>query len=169
MTTNALSTNTPAGAEFKKREADVIRWSSESWQCDAIVPLNPACGVDVIYHRDGKVGAVAEVKCRDRTLEKIRDFPTYMIEEGKLGVGIAFGQELGVPFYLIVQLSDGNVLTWHISDKSGNGLVRWKTGLREVPATYEGGRTTKQMAYLPLEKAKCQHVPEFITNPGMEQ
>jgi len=156
-----LATETRVGRVWEGREGDVIRWAAASWKCESLVPQNEACGIDVIFHRDGELGAVAEIKCRDRTLEKIHEYPTYMIEEGKLGVGMAFGQELGVPFYLLVQLIDGHVLIWHISDKDGRQLVPWKHDLRCVPATHAGGRAVKEMAYLPIENAKCQHVPEF--------
>ena len=161
-----LGTHTEAGRAVKAVETRLIRWKAQVWKCEVLIPKSDTCSIDAIFHRDDIPLAVAEIKCRDITREQLVEYGTYLITESKLGCGMAYAYELGVPYLLIVLLNDGWSYQWKICEADGRPLFEWKTEQTLTQRTIAGGAIYRDNAFLPLEEAACSQLSQFTWTPA---
>jgi len=83
-------------------EAAVAFAIERQWKC-RLVKLSIKYGVDFAVVRGGKIVAVAEVKCRDYSIEKIAELGGYMLSAYKWSRGLQLAHDLHVPFVLFVR------------------------------------------------------------------
>jgi hypothetical protein len=89
--------------EDSKREADVAKILEKSWKCD-LIKMPPKSPFDYAAKRGKLIEAIVEIKTRTNTFQK---YPTYMISAEKVCACMQRSIYLRVPFYLVVQFTDG--------------------------------------------------------------
>ena len=120
---------------------------------------------DVIICREDNgikyVYGLAEIKSRrfagskPLTVEYIRDKGGYLITYSKIKIGSDLAYQIGVPYFLIVNLIEqGKLLIWKITNSQGIFEFEFETKKTVTKETCNGGRIERVNAYLPIEKAK---------------
>ena len=118
-------------------------------------PAHVPATLDAVYSRDGVLVAVAEAKTRIRyDYPKIAEYGSYLVTEDKLEVLCATGKALGVPSFLVTELSDGVRLYWPIGTAMGDPVHGWTAAYSRTLATSVDLETVvRRNAYLPLANA----------------
>jgi hypothetical protein len=161
-----LDCNTPQGRKHIAEQNAIITKVCECWGCQSLItPDDKDSPVDVMFSRDGRIVAVAEIKSRpDLTLDTLKSFapPTdgYLITLRKLQEGVAVGVNLRVPYYVFVGLAGGVVVYWRISDEQGTMTVRHTVARTKTKATCNGGVAYRENAYLKLDGMQFVTVKE---------
>jgi hypothetical protein len=86
-------------------EASVAFFLQKKWRC-RFSKLGIKYGIDYAIMRDNEIVAVAEVKCRDYSAQRIAELGGYMIGAHKLLAGITISEVFQVPFLLVIRLLD---------------------------------------------------------------
>lgn len=80
----------------------------------------------------------------------------YLITNDKLKYGSEAAFVFEVPFFLIVNLLEENViLIWKVTDEMGQFLFDFETRDTSTQATCNGGEIVRKNSYLPVDKATC--------------
>jgi len=119
-------------------------------------PPDVPATLDAVYSRDGVLVAVVEAKTRiNYDLPKIASYGSYLVTEDKLTTLLATSKALGVPSFLLTELSDGARLYWPIGDKAGLPVIGWTVASSRTLATSVGPETiVRRNAYLPMAEAR---------------
>lgn len=125
----------------------------------AVTPLRKDAAIDGVLIKGGSIAAVFEVKCRDLTLEQLRQHGSYLITEKKIDVGNEIACALRVPFLLLVGLKDC-VVWWKLSDGHGHACAVWETRRTMTQTSANGGTTERDNAYLSLDGMQVIDEPE---------
>jgi hypothetical protein len=89
-----------------------------------VTPPTRTATLDAVYTRDGVLVAVAEAKTRvSYDYATIAGYGSYLVTEDKLDTLLSTGKALGVPSFLLTELSDGVRLYWPIGDADGHRVV----------------------------------------------
>lgn len=78
--------------------------------------------LDTVFTVGDEVKAVAEVKKRKFGLKRQREYGSTLIEWSKYRNGVNASIALGVPFVVIVELTDG-VMYWKVTDSTGEPVI----------------------------------------------
>lgn len=112
--------------------------------------------LDAVYSRDGVLVAVVEAKTRvSYDLPKIEGYGSYLVTEDKLTTLLHTSKALGIPSFLLTELSDGARLFWPIGDAAGLPAISWNVASTRTQATSIGPETVvRRNAYLPMAEAR---------------
>lgn len=86
-------------------EAAVAFTIERQWKC-RLVKLSIKYGVDYAVVRHSRIAALAEVKCRAYSIEKINTLGGYMLSAHKWSEGRRLADSLQIPFILFVRFVD---------------------------------------------------------------
>lgn len=75
--------------------------------------------LDCVFTVENKVRAVAEIKTRKFDWKRQERYGSTLIEHSKYQAGVNTSQALGVPFLVIVRLTDRTIY-WPVTDEHGN-------------------------------------------------
>ena len=89
-----------------ERESSVIAKVETAWKCKA-VKLSIKYSLDYVLVRGDKALAFCEVKTRNYTMAQIDQFGGYLLSLGKWMAAKQISDSCGLPFFLIVQTTDG--------------------------------------------------------------
>ena len=78
--------------------------------------------MDLVFVKGDTVYAVAEVKKRKFGMGKQEQYGSTMIEWSKYESGVSASVALGVPFVVIVELTDATML-WKVTDSTGETII----------------------------------------------
>lgn len=118
-------------------------------------PERPAA-LDTVYSRNGTLVAVAEAKtrCGRYDFAWMQKEGSYLVTEEKLSSLLTTGRSLGVPSFLLLELSDGARLYWRIGSADGEPDVQWTAADSRTLATSVDDKTViRRNAYLPMARA----------------
>lgn len=151
MSPRAIDTAT--GQAHERRGRHLLEAFASRMQC-TFVPTPPTvtAPVDGIFVRRGTIVAVAEAKTRSTyDLPTIQQYGTYLVTADKLEQLVTAGGLLGVPSFLVLELSDAARWYWHVGTPHGVPAFAWPTRATSTQATSLGPETvTRVNAYLPL-------------------
>lgn len=117
-----------------------------------VTPPTKTATLDAVYTRDGVLVAVAEAKTRvSYDYATIAGYGSYLVTEDKLDCLLATGKALGVPSFLLTELSDGVRLYWPVGDAAGHRVTGWTAANSRTLATSVDTTTViRRNAYLPM-------------------
>jgi hypothetical protein len=120
-----------------------------------VTPPTKTATLDAVYTRDGILVAVAEAKTRiSYDHATIAGYGSYLVTEDKLDCLLATGKALGVPSFLLTELSDGVLLYWPVGDANGHRMTGWTAAHSRTLATSVDTTTVvRRNAYLPMSCA----------------
>ena len=146
-----LAVNSEEGKKYKRTEDDTAKRICTALKCDAGQFGLDTAHSDRIFFRDGACKCIAEIKSRNMSMEKLRDFGTYLISNSKLEYGEEMSRMTGIPFYVFVRLiPDDLIVYWNVFNRHGKSRFLYKTETTTTQATCEGGTAERENAFLPL-------------------
>lgn len=78
--------------------------------------------LDLVFYVGNELRAVAEVKKRKFDMARQRQYGSTLIEWSKYQSGVNTSLALGVPFVVIVELTDATML-WKVTDGTGETII----------------------------------------------
>ena len=142
-------------AEHKAVEQLVADKICAVFKCDEIQTGSDAAPADRLFYRDGKVVAVAEIKGRNRSIEELEKWGTYMITEDKLTNGQQLSSLLHVPFYILAYLKESKKIAMlPITDARGHFVCQYDTKRIPTKANCDGGTAVRENAFIHLDQMK---------------
>jgi len=138
-----LSTQMPMGANrkvyngnmnnpFQNGEMALALAICERWpQLTAHKTGAETARLDCIFTVGNKVRAVAEMKKRKFDWKRQERYGSTLIEHSKYQAGLNTSQALGVPFLVIVQLTD-RTMFWQVTDEHGQVVIPIKRTNKEA-------------------------------------
>lgn len=144
-----LDSLTPTGQRYIAQQRGLIHTCAAAWRSDGVHLDAPACGIDGMFVRDGRLWRVAEVKARDLAIADLRSLGSYLVTFDKLVGGRAIGARLGVDFVLIVGLRDA-LVWWWIADARGEWRAQLSVDRTTTQANCNGGEVERANAYISL-------------------
>jgi hypothetical protein len=148
-----LAITTPVGQWHEARGRVLIHdFGTFTHSTAQLTPPTKTATLDAVYTREGVLVAVAEAKTRIRyDFPTIADYGSYLVTEDKLDCLVATGKALGVPSFLLTELSDGVRLYWPIGDADGQRVTGWTAAQSRTLATSVDATTViRRNAYLPI-------------------
>lgn len=107
-----LDSLTAVGVKWLEKQADVVARYARWTRSTAIETPVGTASIDVVFTRNGRLAAAAEVKCRNLSYAELSAFGTYLVTKDKIDRGIQAAYHLGVPFLLIVGLYPEKRILW---------------------------------------------------------
>lgn len=147
-----LDCHTPRGRQYIERQMDVAYRVAERYGHDVIFTPDGDARFDCLFHKDGVLMGIAEIKVREMHRRDLERFGTYLVTEDKLLAGIEVASCCRVPFALIIALRDCDLFL-KISDHQGNRVASWKADTTKTQATCNGGVANRNNAYINLKTA----------------
>lgn len=150
-----LDCNTPKGREYIKYQHNCLtKFCNTKGITYSSTNDKKHADVDAILIKEQIVG-VCEVKCRNDTLEQIIDYGSYLITNEKIKKLQIISKSLQCHGLLIVYFIPNDIISyWYICDTDGNMLFDYDIKISETQATCNGGKASRQNAYLPLQQMK---------------
>ena len=151
-----LVVQTQDGQKWLQKQADVLACLCHRFKANAIqTPTRGDAPVDALLVRHNEVVAVVEIKCRQFSLDTLREYGDGLVTASKVQDGIHTGALLRVPFIVVFGLPDGSVVYWHISDKHGVKQFHWLEKHTPTKATSQTDAVVhRNNAFLPVSKMK---------------
>ena len=119
-----LNSETPKGKkhiEYENRIAEII---CEKLRCEQVIPDSKTSQIDRYFFRDGEIVAAAEIKTRNLSLNKLKEFGSYLISFKKINTGRAFSELIGVPYFLFIGLiEEKKIYYWKVANERGEFIV----------------------------------------------
>lgn len=150
-----LAIATETGQRHERRGRALLQAFAQRFGADLVAtPPTVTAPVDGLLHRAGSLRAVAEAKTRTKyDLPSIERFGTYLVTAEKLHQLVQVGGLLGVPSFVVTELSDCARLYWQVGDAKGVRVINWEERETRTLATSVGSETVVRMnAFLPLEQ-----------------
>lgn len=154
MTPLAIATQT--GQRHEARGRALLKAFAERFRAQLVAtPPDVTAPVDGLIVRDGVLVAVAEAKTRTNyDLPAIQRFGTYLVTAEKLQQLVRVGGLLGVPSFVVTELSDYSRLYWKVGGEHGQPLVTWEEReTRTLATSIEATTVVRMNAFLPLTSA----------------
>lgn len=150
-----LDCNTPKGREYIKHQHSCLKkFCNTKGITYASTNDKKHADVDAILIKEQIVG-ICEVKCRDMTLNQLTDYGSYLITNEKIEKLQYLSNSLQCHGLLLVYLIPEDIICyWYICDTDGNLLLNYDIKTSETQATCNGGKATRENAYLPLQEMK---------------
>lgn len=120
-------------------------------------PKHRPAEVDGVFMRQGALSAVAEVKTRNLTREKLRNEydDKWLVTADKVDAGRTVSRLLRVPFVgLLYLIPDDLLLVLTITDSTGHWAFDFERRKTITKRTINGGEVERMNAFLPLRTAK---------------
>ena len=120
-------------------------------------PKRRPAEVDGVFMRQGELSAVAEVKTRNLTREKLRTRynDEWLVTAAKVNAGRMASRLLRVPFVgLLYLIPDDLLLVLTITDSTGHWVFEFDRRKTITKRTINGGEVERLNAFLPLLNAK---------------
>ena len=146
----------PEGERWTQEQDAVLKRLGATFKAIPVqTPPTADSPVDALFVRDGIIVSVAEIKCRQFSLEKLREHGSGLVTAKKLHEGIKLGATLCVPYFVFFALTDGTIASWHISDKHGFKKFAWHESHTPTRMTSVTDATVSRLnAFLPVEHMK---------------
>lgn len=151
-----LAIATTTGQQHERRGRALLRAFAERFGAELVAtPPTVTAPVDGLLHRGGYLRAVAEAKTRTKyDLPSIERFGTYLVTAEKVTQLVQVGGLLGVPSFVVTELSDCARLYWKVGNAQGVRVIDWEERPTRTLATSVGVETVVRInAFLPLEQA----------------
>ena len=159
--TRSLDCLTPEGQKWIARQSRIVKIIAQTFGVSAIeMSHDPAATIDVQFYRDSHLKAIAEIKCRNMSLDQLRSYGSYLITDDKLSRGADISRTLEVPMYLFVGLRrDHRIVYWKVTDHDGASIINIDRRSTFTKRTCNDARPiTRMNAYLPLSSMhELQH------------
>ena len=140
-------------------------WLETAWKCRYIeTPKDSPALIDAIItdERGGTIRAVAETKCRyNMTLAQLRNSLNneWLMTWTKVQNAMQIAMALGVPCVgLLYLVEEKTLLAQKLSDQHGNLMTTIRLESTETQATINGGKATRNNAFIDMSKAKVHHI-----------
>lgn len=149
-----LAIATYTGQRHEKRGRELLKAFAERFGAELVAtPPTVTAPVDGLITRGSYLRAVAEAKTRTKyDLPSIQRFGTYLVTAEKLHQLVQVGGLLGVPSFVVTELSDCSRIYWQVGSSSGTRVIDWEERETRTLATSVGSETVLRMnAFLPLE------------------
>lgn len=150
-----LAIATETGQRHERRGRALLEAFAERFRA-RLVPTPPTvtAPVDGLFVRNGELVAIAEAKTRTSyDLPAIQRFGTYLVTAEKLEKLVAAGGLLGVPSFVVTELSDCARVYWQVGDAGGARVMDWEERPTRTLATSVGAETVVRVnAFLPLDR-----------------
>ena len=145
---------TPRGQQYVEHERRVIE-RMRSYFTDCAIyhtPINAPASLDIIVTRNGRLVAVAEIKCRNNSLDEFNRFGSLILTWTKVQALVDVATALYVPgFVVLYSIPDDEVLIANAVYRDGTiapGIVKEHTVTQR---TCNGGEVTRLNGYLPID------------------
>jgi hypothetical protein len=151
-----LAIHHPVGKAHAKHGTDLIEEFSRAVGLSARYFSEPSTVDAVLFAPDGVSRFLVEARTRtgQYTHAYMQSMGTYLITERKIADLIESSRILCTAGVLLVQLSDGVRLAWHVCDASGEALFPRRVENTSTQATSLSLDTVyRDNAYLPMDKA----------------
>jgi hypothetical protein len=147
-----LDISTPKGQVSLRDEQIVARWfNRKEGHVYAQTPKHSPAKIDAALIKHGNLIGLAETKCRyDVTLSKFRTKydNKWLVTWEKVESGLGLAEQLCVPFWGFLYLVDDDTLL--IQNLTQATL---ETAFTETQETINGGKITRENAYISMENA----------------
>lgn len=158
-----MDVDTPTGQRFDALETRVCQALERKWGCEAL-KLGKSATVDRLFlrNKDKHPLGVAEVKCRDLTIDELNEFGSYLISWNKIEALQTVATLFGVPSGVIMhpmRERPACVVYFPIADAWGEPIWKGTKKETETQATCNGGTVRRVNAYLALDAAKIILLP----------
>jgi hypothetical protein len=151
-----LAIATVTGQRHERRGRALLGAFAERFKAQLVAtPPTVTAPIDGLLTRRGELVAVAEAKTRTSyDLPAIERFGTYLVTAEKLQQLVQVGGLLGVPSFVVTELSDCARLYWQVGDAGGARVMDWEERPTRTLATSVGAETVVRVnAFLPLDRA----------------
>ena len=146
-----LDIDTPKGQISLQQEQKML-YAIEQMYGVEIVQTDKAkpCEVDGFIVKRGVVIGVFESKCRNLSIEQLRQFDNeWLITFDKILAGLKASQFFKVPYYGFLYLVDDDVgIKLRMSDDLGNLIVRIRVDRPDTQKSINGGSVIRTNAYV---------------------
>ena len=135
----------------------VVTALEQKWKVNVIkTPEDQPAAIDFLLVKNNTLKAIAEIKCRNHTLQQIQGWGnTWLITHEKILQGAQLSKMLSVPYLGILYIIPNNLIYyWKITNEAGDYLFEFEVKKTQTQMTINGGKIWRPNAYLPLEKAK---------------
>ena len=147
--------------EHLGREQKAIADLAKAWSCQYIYTgKDKMARVDGFFYREGELKGIYEIKTRSNTLSWFKDYDSVLISFYKITIGAELSRLLRVPYFVIVETSDAQIITLQITDTNGKIIcpmnIRVSTTIKSVAFKVKGvNQKNTTNAYLPLTNNTC--------------
>jgi hypothetical protein len=152
-----LDINTPRGQVSREYEARAIeRIRGQHGSIDIIETDKMLdAKVDAILVRDNSLVGVAEIKCRDESVDSMKQWGSWLITHQKLLDGQQLSKMLRCYFFgFLYTIKDDRLLRWTICGPDGDFRFEFEVKNTATQKTINGGSIVRTNAYLPIEYAR---------------
>lgn len=154
----SLDINTPKGQLTLAQEQELIAKILEGKEGYQVIqtPKSEASDVDGFFCKGDQILMVMENKCRDMSLEQLKNWGNeWLVTYEKIVNGANVCKQLKVPFYGFLYLVPDKVaLSIRLADKDGNFLPNIRLARTETQKTVNGGKVVRTNAYISMDGAK---------------
>lgn len=153
-----LDVNTPKGQETLEQERDAVaifKRHYPTWEYDHTAK-DTAARFDAHLLEDGTRRAIAEMKCRNMSLDEFRGRykSEWLLTLGKIMACKSVAQRFQVAFVGMLYLVPSKTLLAKTLWTPGKGwAVPYRVARTETQATVNGGKATRDNAYLDMSTA----------------
>ena len=154
-----LDVNSPKGQKSLEHELRAVQlWQHHYPDFTYIhTPKDGSALVDaVIGDNDCNVVAIVEQKSRNMSLEQLQNWNMeWLVTHAKIEAGRTTAHALGVPFIgFLYLIPDDLLITKQLSNAKGEWTCDFRVDMTETQETINGGKITRENAFIDLTDAK---------------
>jgi hypothetical protein len=152
-----LDINTPKGQITLEQERKAIDRIKLKWNVDIIeTDKKEISCFDNIILKDNTIKAITEFKCRNMTMQQMRDWgDSWLVTNQKIKDCTTVSGLMRVPFIGILYLvPEDLILYWKITNKYGKYLFPFEIKETKTQYSVNGGETVRENAYLSTKFSK---------------
>ncbi len=145
---------TERGQTYVEHEKRVIERLKQSYANSFIyhTPINAPASLDLISTRNGRLVAVAEVQCRNNSVDDFHKFGSLILTWTKVEALINVAVALYVPGLVILySIPDDVVLIAKVVNPDGSLVRSLDKDHTVTQKSCNGGQATRLNAYIPIE------------------
>jgi len=151
-----LDINTPKGQKSLQQENNMIKYIEKCWNVKIIETNKKDKAIcDGFIIKNNIVVAIFESKCRKLSLNKLKEYGSWLVTYEKIKKCKLLSEYLRIPFIgFLYLLEEGEVMYWQITDDNGNYIFEFENKEMETKKTINGGKIIRENSFLPFSEGK---------------
>ena len=138
--------------QVKKIEKRMFEYLAEHYDLSFAMTENYA-RLDGVLMKDNKIHRIAEVKVRWMSLQRLKDFGSYLISYDKLEAGREASRAFCAPFVILLYLVDSdNICSIKMTNEKGQYITPFKKEVTRTNYDIDGGSVDRLNAYVQLDR-----------------
>lgn len=144
---------TERGQRYVEEERRVVAYMQDLYRTSFVyhTPLHTPAALDIVSIRDGQVRSVAEIKCRENTIDDFLRFGSLILTWSKVEAMQDVADALYVPGYVVLySIPDDAICVAHIVNPDGTLAAKIDCDITATKRSCNGGQAMRKNGYIPI-------------------